>query len=138
MLTIEVIEEQIRVLSQKGCCKRCGSNDWGYHRTKNVMGRHCKLCRNNRARKYQEQLKKNGGSHTRKQWLDLVKTYTSCPFCNRKWEDIPARISSRKLGVVTKEHKIPVIKGGHDGIDNIIPCCYQCNSSAGGKLHGST
>lgn len=138
MLTPEAIEEQIGKLAQKGCCKRCGNDSWGYHRTKNVMGRHCKICRTNRAKKYQQRLKVNGGAHKKKEWLDLVKKYDECPFCNRLWGEIPTRISSRKLGVITKEHKIPVIKGGHNGIDNIIPCCYQCNSSGGGKLHGSS
>jgi len=136
MLTPEYIQDQIAILSQKGSCKRCGANDWGYHRTKNIMGRHCKFCRNMRAKKYQIKLKENGGSHTKKDWLNLVSKYDSCPFCNRLWSEIPPRVTKRNLGVITKEHKVPVIDGGPNNIENIIPCCYQCNSKAGGRLHG--
>jgi hypothetical protein len=129
------IEEAKNALSQKGPCKRCGSNEWGFHRTKNTLGRHCKFCRTNRYKLYQQRLSKNGGSHTRKEWQELKQKYENCPFCLRKWSDIPLRLCKRNLGVITKEHVIPVSKGGKNTIDNIMPCCYQCNSSGGGKLH---
>ena len=136
MLTSEEITKQIEAWSVKGSCKKCNQNEWGFHRTKNKIGRHCKNCRNLRCKKYQEKLKANGGSHTKKQWLELLSKYDSCPFCNRKWEDLPPRISKRRLSVITKEHIVEVINSGSNDIANIIPCCYQCNSSGGGKLHG--
>lgn len=30
---------------------------------------------------------------------------------------------------VTRDHYIPLVKGGTDDIDNIVPCCQHCNST---------
>lgn len=57
------------------------------------------------------------GSHTIKEWEDLKRCAKDrCVKCRRK----------RKL---TRDHIIPLSKGGHDRITNIQPLCGPCNSS---------
>lgn len=60
----------------------------------------------------------NSGSHTPKEWADLKSKYNNrCLRCGRS--DIP----------MTKDHILPITKGGTDNIDNIQPLCRSCNSS---------
>ena len=56
------------------------------------------------------------GSHTLKEWEELKKNYNyRCVYCGKK----------KKL---TKDHIIPLSKGGSDYIRNIQPLCKSCNS----------
>ena len=58
------------------------------------------------------------GSHTAAEWHALVKAYGSrCYYCGTS--------PRRPLG---KDHKVPISRGGSDGIDNLVPCCKRCNS----------
>lgn len=64
-----------------------------------------------------KRLKANGGSHTKGDWETLKAQYNfTCPSCLRK--DIE----------LTKDHIIPVLRGGSDNIENIQPLCRSCNS----------
>ncbi len=67
-------------------------------------------------------LRYNGGRHTTGEWL-LLKFYygNRCAACGMR---------NRKL---TKDHIIPVSKGGKDDISNIQPLCVSCNSKKGTK-----
>lgn len=56
------------------------------------------------------------GSHTIEQWQALKSFFDCCPKCN---QDLP----------LTRDHIIPLSKGGTDYIDNIQPLCRSCNSS---------
>lgn len=60
--------------------------------------------------------KRNGGSHTKHEWLELCCKYDyKCVRCG-------------KQGVLTKDHIIPITRGGSDDISNIQPLCARCNS----------
>lgn len=63
-----------------------------------------------------------GGSHTHQEWIDLLeKCGHRCVSCGQK----------KKL---SKDHIIPLIKGGSDFITNIQPLCRECNSSKRDKV----
>lgn len=57
------------------------------------------------------------GSHTFEQWCRLLDDYLHrCAYCWSK----PRRL--------TKDHNVPIRRGGSDSIDNILPACARCNS----------
>lgn len=56
------------------------------------------------------------GSHTAQEWKDQRALYGECCFyCG---------VSDKPL---TRDHKIPISKGGTDYIWNIVPACKSCN-----------
>lgn len=58
------------------------------------------------------------GSHTPEEWLAKLALYKyHCAYCGRKMKRL------------TKDHLMPLSKGGTDFIDNIIPACPFCNAS---------
>lgn len=68
-----------------------------------------------KARRYARE-KNAEGSHSLEEWLHLKEKHAfRCANCNEK----------KKL---TKDHIIPLSKGGTDYIDNIQPLCRNCNS----------
>lgn len=68
-------------------------------------------------RKRDKRLKNSEGSHTVQEWKKLKeKCNNTCVCCN-------------KINVkLTRDHIIPLIKGGSDYIKNIQPLCRNCNS----------
>lgn len=55
------------------------------------------------------------GNHTKAEWYALVRaTKRTCHYC-------------KQPGRMTKDHIIPVSRGGSDAIDNIVPACMSCN-----------
>lgn len=58
----------------------------------------------------------NGGHHTTQDWLDKCELLGNvCIYCGE----------SKPL---TRDHKMPVIRGGSNDITNIVPACKSCNS----------
>jgi hypothetical protein len=72
---------------------------------------------NGRVRR-KERMLKNGGKHSQREWLELKEKYdNTCLHCSKKEPEIK----------LTKDHIIPVSKGGDDNITNIQPLCLRCN-----------
>ncbi len=126
-------------MSKTNPCKNCGSEDFGLW-TSTKTGktrRYCRPCRQLRAAAYAQRKKVNGGSHTKREWLDLLAQYDHCPgkVCEgKRWEEIPPRANKRFKNVWTKDHIMPLKEGGSDNIENIQPLCYICNFTKGSKV----
>lgn len=75
-------------------------------------------------------LKAVPGSHTRKEWEDLLERHKcKCAYCGKQM------VAELGPDQVTRDHILPVSKGGTDDIINIIPACRACNSSKNNRLH---
>ena len=69
-----------------------------------------------------EQLRQAGGSHTKAEWLEVIRTQENrCAHC-------------REIVTLTKDHIIPLSKGGGDYISNIQGLCRPCNTRKGAKI----
>ena len=110
-------------------CTKCGSVSFGLwtSSTTGKVNRYCKPCRDSRRSAYDARKIANGGAHTRLQWLAKLNEFDLCPRCNRNWLEIPARPDRRYKFVWTKDHIVPLSRGGTDDILNIQPLCYRCN-----------
>ena len=63
------------------------------------------------------------GRHTTAQWLEKVAALSGrCVYCGRS--DLP----------LARDHVVPVVRGGTNYIENIVPACGSCNS----KKHDRT
>jgi predicted nucleic acid-binding Zn ribbon protein len=60
------------------------------------------------------------GSHTLKEWLQLLeRSAYRCFYCGLR------------SGHLTRDHDVPLVRGGSDRIGNIRPACARCNSRKG-------
>lgn len=67
-------------------------------------------------------LGKSIGRHTVEEWNEILATHLhSCAHCGTKDK-------------LTKDHIIPLSKGGMDTADNLQPLCRSCNASKGNRL----
>ena len=70
-----------------------------------------------------KRIKESGSFHTLGEWENLKAQYDwTCPCCKTKGLNL------------TRDHIIPISKGGSDNIENIQPLCKSCNS----KKHTKT
>lgn len=103
------VEEQS---AYKGVRKN-GESKQIYHRR--YVKSHPDLIAHLKARRYARE-KGAEGSHTLLEWQELKNAYgNKCCNC-------------LKLAPLTKDHIVPLSKGGSDYISNIAPLCKSCNS----------
>ena len=63
---------------------------------------------------------------TAQEWLDILEAYNyRCAYCGCKFEI---------ENVPTKDHIIPISKGGDNTKENIVPACKSCNSKKYDKI----
>lgn len=71
------------------------------------------------------------GSHTSDEWLKKVSQYEAkCHACGILCT-LDRVVTKTTL---TKDHIIPISKGGSDSIENIVPMCLSCNAAKGNRL----
>jgi len=60
------------------------------------------------------------GSHTRKEWLaKVIEHRWLCFYCK----------AELTIETLTKDHLIPIVRGGRDDVGNLAPACLSCNAS---------
>ena len=67
---------------------------------------------------------------TSKEWLDILEEYNyRCAYCGIEFdcENLP-----------TKDHILPISKGGNNVKENIVPACKSCNSKKKDKIENPT
>lgn len=64
-------------------------------------------------------LRERNGSHTRVQWFAIRDASPICSMCGRFVECVN----------LTKDHILPLSKGGSNGMSNIQALCHTCNLS---------
>jgi len=100
--------------------RKKGESKQVYH--KRYVKNNPELISHLKARRYARE-KNAKGSHTLEEWENIKKKYSDkCAIC----------LKDRKL---TKDHIIPLSKGGTDYIENIQPLCRSCNSKKNDKIH---
>ena len=63
----------------------------------------------------------NGGVHTLEEWQEKIVAFDNrCAYCGLQKQ-------------LTRDHAIPLSRGGTDDIENIVPACKSCNSSKKAK-----
>jgi len=63
---------------------------------------------------------------TSKEWLDILERYNyRCAYCDVEFE---------VENMPTKDHVIPISRGGGNTKENIVPACQTCNSKKHNKL----
>lgn len=73
--------------------------------------------------------KKVFGFHTNDQWEELKKQHNNkCYYCGVSETHLDQIWGGTNFTKLTKDHRIPISKGGTDKIDNILPACISCNA----------
>ena len=108
--SIELPTRVRRQCSLDGCTNKHQAKDF------------CRGCYNTFITSPQRRALKRGGKSTLKpkQWLAKVKEYDNhCAYCGMQ------------DGKLTQDHIIPLSKGGHHTLANVVPACWPCNRLKG-------
>jgi len=76
-------------------------------------------------------MKKKGviGSHTDEEWETLKADYGfNCAECGVSEDELEILWEGTQFTKLTKDHILPISRGGTDFIENIRPLCVSCNS----------
>ncbi len=82
-------------------------------------------------------LRKRGiiGFHSEAEWEGLKKKYNyHCARCRISEKELKKIWEGTSFAKLTKDHIIPVDKGGTDFINNIQPLCISCNAKKNNKI----
>ena len=113
-------------------CRRVQPNTAFTRRADGTYFSACKDCNVNVfAHRRRARLLAAEGSFSTAEWLAVLAGHPVCPGCARRWEEIPLPVHMKS--VVTRDHIVAVSKGGSNGIENIQPLCYSCNSKKGDR-----
>lgn len=94
-------------------------NDWKRRWGKTPKGKMASSLKGYRRRAI---LKSDIGTHTPQEWNEVIKKHGGkCAYCKQE----------KKL---TKDHIIPLSKGGTNTIDNLQPLCRNCNARKGNRI----
>lgn len=111
-------------------CGACGRGFLDARRNVKYCGPKCaKSVRYRRHRRWgdksraeRKQRYRTYGSHTEEQWQAVLKQQGwTCYYCYR--ELVPSNW--------TRDHQVPLSRGGSDNIDNIVAACRRCNCRKG-------
>ena len=68
------------------------------------------------------------GSHSQREWDELVLAWGwRCFYCGRPVHEAAQPIQDS----LTRDHLIPLSRGGSNDIGNIVPACFNCNRLKG-------
>lgn len=70
------------------------------------------------------------GTHTEQEWMDLLSMWNwRCFYCAEPVQ----KNSPDPKHEATKDHMVPISRGGVNFIGNIVPACLRCNQLKGDK-----
>lgn len=72
------------------------------------------------------------GTFTTAEWEALKRSHATCQDCGRRWEEIP--LPAGRVSSITRDHVLPISKGGRNDIGNLRPLCFSCNSRKGDRF----
>ena len=102
------------------------------HRSNGTYFSACKDCNINVfAHRRRARMAEAEGTFTTAEWEALKSQHVRCPDCGRKWKDIP--LPRGRTSPITRDHVVPISKGGRNDVGNLRPVCFSCNSRKGDR-----